>query len=123
VIALVDKRRLSPWLAAAEFCLPVLCGMDIGYTGHYVVISGFDSEEQEFIIHDPSSSAPSLRVAAAILDQARRSFGTDEDLLLVSCPLGYHQQHHHHQQHPQHHPQQHQLHQPQHQPQQQQPSA
>lgn len=34
VLVLLDKRRLDPWLAAADACLPyALCGMDMGYAG------------------------------------------------------------------------------------------
>ncbi len=40
LVVLADKRRLSPWLAAADLCLPSLCGMDIGYLGHYILIVG-----------------------------------------------------------------------------------
>lgn len=37
VLVLVDKRRLDPWLMAADLCLPSLCG-DLGYTGHYILL-------------------------------------------------------------------------------------
>ncbi|KXZ46980.1 hypothetical protein GPECTOR_39g474 [Gonium pectorale] len=89
VIVLVDKRKLDPWLMAADLCLPALCGMDLGYTGHYVLLVGFDGEAQEFVVRDPAAMVPDLRVSAAALDAARRSFGTDEDILVVRgpCPM------------------------------------
>lgn len=53
-----------------------------GYTGHYVVVIGY--ENGEYIVRDPASTAPeSVRVTPAVLEQARKCFGTDEDLLLV----------------------------------------
>ncbi|CAM6092601.1 unnamed protein product [Calypogeia fissa] len=82
-IALVDKRRLShPWLD--DLCLGDCCGTDTGYTGHYVVICGYDLETDEFEIRDPASSSGSGRISLDALDAARKSFGTDEDILFVS---------------------------------------
>ncbi|XP_024545147.1 protein GUCD1 isoform X1 [Selaginella moellendorffii] len=85
-IALVDKHKLShPWL---EVCL--CCGLHSGYTGdvdfagHYVVICGYDLETNEFEIKDPSSSSCSDKLPLEALDEARKSFGTDEDILLIS---------------------------------------
>ncbi|KAG0582423.1 hypothetical protein M758_3G057800 [Ceratodon purpureus] len=81
-IALVDKRKLShPWLD--ELCLADCCGLNTGYTGHYVVICGYDMDADEFEIRDPASSSTSGRISLDALDEARKSFGTDEDILLV----------------------------------------
>ncbi|GIL62564.1 hypothetical protein Vafri_16759, partial [Volvox africanus] len=84
IIVLVDKRKLDPWLAAADMCLPALCGMELGYTGHYVLLVGYEAVSQEYVVRDPAAERPDLRVSAAALDTARRSFGTDEDILVVS---------------------------------------
>lgn len=84
VIALVDKRKLDPFTDAC-MGLPTLCGIDAGYTGHYIVIVGFDSARQQFIVRDPAAMVSELRVGATALDQARRSFGTDEDLIIIPC--------------------------------------
>nr|XP_024361451.1 protein GUCD1-like [Physcomitrium patens] len=79
-IILVDKRKLShPWLD--EICLADCCGLNTGYTGHYVVICGYDMDSDEFEIQDPASG--SGRISLDALDEARRAFGTDEDILLV----------------------------------------
>ncbi|KAG2449447.1 hypothetical protein HYH02_005594 [Chlamydomonas schloesseri] len=102
IIVLVDKRKLDPWLGAGEpgssggmggmsmsMCLPaVLCGMELGYAGHYVLLVGFDAATQEYTIRDPAAQVHTLRVTAAALDAARRSFGTDEDILVVSTAAG-----------------------------------
>lgn len=82
-IALVDKRKLShPW--SKDVCMSECCGMNPGYTGHYVVICGFDNETNEFEIRDPAISCEGSRVAFEVLEEARKTFGTDEDLLLIS---------------------------------------
>eukprot|EP00240_Pyramimonas_obovata_P006933 CAMPEP_0118924732 /NCGR_PEP_ID=MMETSP1169-20130426/2730_1 /TAXON_ID=36882 /ORGANISM="Pyramimonas obovata, Strain CCMP722" /LENGTH=161 /DNA_ID=CAMNT_0006865863 /DNA_START=857 /DNA_END=1342 /DNA_ORIENTATION=- len=79
VIALVDKRKLSP-----PQCLPQCCGFGSGYTGHYVVVCGYDAARHEFVLRDPASSSATLVVSASGFESARKSFGTDEDILLVS---------------------------------------
>jgi len=85
LVVLVDKRKLNhPWQAATEGCLPNFCGLGSGYTGHYVVLCGYDGERREFVVRDPASSTATLLVSEAGLDEARMSFGTDEDLLLIS---------------------------------------
>jgi hypothetical protein len=54
-----------------------------GYTGHYIVICGYDPLAGEFLCRDPASHRRDLVISAEALDAARLSFGTDEDLLLV----------------------------------------
>lgn len=84
-IALVDKRKLNVWFHASQLFGPQLCSVTSGYTGHYVVICGFDAQRQAFLIQDPARSMPSgMWVAADVLESARKSFGTDEDLLVIS---------------------------------------
>ncbi|KAM0871647.1 hypothetical protein ACQ4PT_039240 [Festuca glaucescens] len=57
---------------------------DSDYMGHYVVICGYDADACEFEIRDPASSRKREMVPMKSLDEARKSFGTDEDILLVS---------------------------------------
>eukprot|EP00798_Chlamydomonas_sp_ICE-L_P012546 gene12546-15764_t len=74
VIMLLDRRHLDPGLCNEGGMLPNLCALEpVGYMGHYVLLVGFDSETMQ-------------RIGIAALDLARRSFGTDEDLLVVSSP-------------------------------------
>ena len=65
-----------------------------GYTGHYVVVCGYDERTDCFCVRDPAvppsknalrtlSDDPNCAVPASALETARRAFGTDEDLLLV----------------------------------------
>ena len=61
-----------------------------GYTGHYVVVCGYDESSDCFVVRDPAvppldanDASQKSFVAASALETARRAFGTDEDLLLV----------------------------------------
>uniref|UniRef100_A0A2N9JAZ2 Guanylyl cyclase n=1 Tax=Fagus sylvatica TaxID=28930 RepID=A0A2N9JAZ2_FAGSY len=82
-IALVDQYKLSqPWpenLSVSDFF-----GSNSSYTGHYIVICGYDSDADEFEIRDPASCRKHERVSSKCLEEARKCFGTDEDLLLIS---------------------------------------
>ncbi|WMV19784.1 hypothetical protein MTR67_013169 [Solanum verrucosum] len=115
-ITLVDQYKLShSWL---DVCASDLCIDTPNYTGHYIVICGYDTDADEFEIRDPASSRslacevgslPTAylglelgaknkaleiwdgvidrwkygRVTSKCLEKARKSFGTDEDLLLI----------------------------------------
>uniref|UniRef100_A0A5B7AKW4 Guanylyl cyclase 1 n=1 Tax=Davidia involucrata TaxID=16924 RepID=A0A5B7AKW4_DAVIN len=82
-IALVDQYKLSrSWLE--DVCVTDFYSGSSGYTGHYVVICGYDALTDEFEIRDPASSRKHERVTSKCLEEARKSFGTDEDLLLIS---------------------------------------
>lgn len=75
----------SSCLLSRDLCLPALCGMlDTCYMGHYVVVIGFDAAKQDYVIRDPSAGEEALHVGAASFHAARRAFGTDEDLLVIS---------------------------------------
>ncbi|PSS32564.1 hypothetical protein CEY00_Acc02864 [Actinidia chinensis var. chinensis] len=82
-IALVDQYKLSQsWLEDA--CASGFYSGSSGYTGHYVVICGYDTVTDEFEIRDPASSWKHEKVTLKRLEDARKSFGTDEDFLLIS---------------------------------------
>lgn len=82
-IALVDQYKLShSWME--DVIVPGFYGNDSGYTGHYIVICGYDADSDEFEIRDPASSRKHEKVTSKCLEEARKSFGTDEDLLLIS---------------------------------------
>ncbi|CAN0837760.1 Guanylyl cyclase 1 [Linum grandiflorum] len=87
VIALVNQYKLSrTWLEDA--ILSSLENSDPEYVGHYIVICGYDSGSDEFEIRDPASSRKHERISSKCLEEARKSFGTDEDLLLISLENG-----------------------------------
>ncbi|KAK3138606.1 hypothetical protein QOZ80_5AG0371020 [Eleusine coracana subsp. coracana] len=82
-IALVDKTKLnSSWMNDIHDVQHL--NEESEYMGHYVVICGYDADSCEFEIRDPASSRKRERVTMKSLDEARKSFGTDEDILLVS---------------------------------------
>lgn len=54
-----------------------------GYTGHYVVVCGYDFNNDFFEIRDPAVGEKNLFISSADLEKARKEFGTDEDMLLV----------------------------------------
>uniref|UniRef100_A0A1D1ZJF3 Uncharacterized protein C22orf13 n=1 Tax=Anthurium amnicola TaxID=1678845 RepID=A0A1D1ZJF3_9ARAE len=80
-IALVDKYKLNySWLkdgSVSEFF-----DGSSKYIGHFVVICGYDADKEEFDIRDPACPRKYERVTLACLEEARKSFGTDEDILL-----------------------------------------
>ncbi|XP_074350692.1 guanylyl cyclase 1-like isoform X3 [Apium graveolens] len=78
---LLSQSSLKNWFSTFNNDNPA-------YTGHYVVICGYDAAKDEFEIRDPASSRIMCRkherITSKCLEEARKSFGTDEDLLLVS---------------------------------------
>ena len=54
--------------------------------GHYIVVCGYDSETDRFMVQDPASSAQLDSIPTSKLEAARHAYGTDEDLLLVTVP-------------------------------------
>lgn len=92
----LDKSELGRLMLARRVVLIVL--VDITkihtskytaksrYTGHYLVIVGYDSVTKEFSYLDPAQS-PSVRtIGADHLDLARCCDGTDEDLIIIQIP-------------------------------------
>ncbi|XP_062001453.1 guanylyl cyclase 1 isoform X2 [Rosa rugosa] len=82
-IVLVDQYKLSPSSQDNVF-ISDRCGSNSDYTGHYVIICGYDTATDEFEIRDPACSRKHEKVSSTCLEAARKSFGTDEDLLLIS---------------------------------------
>ncbi|XP_019439422.1 PREDICTED: protein GUCD1 isoform X2 [Lupinus angustifolius] len=81
-IALVDHNKLSHVWQEDDH-VPGVFSNNPGYTGHYVLICGYDAEADMFEIRDPASSKKHNRVSSKSLEEARKAFGTDEDLLLI----------------------------------------
>ena len=75
-MALVDRRGLSPRETKSE-----------GFEGHYVVVEDANVDAKTFTLIDPAGDARTKGrkiVTWSCFDDARRAFGTDEDLLFVS---------------------------------------
>ncbi|KAG9453215.1 hypothetical protein H6P81_006119 [Aristolochia fimbriata] len=83
-VALVDKHKLSCRSWAEDIYFSEFIGGSPEYTGHFVVICGYDADRKEFEIRDPASPRKCERVSMLCLEEARKSFGTDEDILLIS---------------------------------------
>ncbi|GAB4815157.1 hypothetical protein N2152v2_002203 [Parachlorella kessleri] len=93
VIALVDKRKLSrpAVLQSGPILLPLgpvppPSPPRSTYIGHFVLLSGYDARRGCFRVLDPASGQQEVHVPAYRVEDARKSFGTDEDLLIVSVP-------------------------------------
>lgn len=53
------------------------------------MLCGYSSDSDHFILRDPDPRTAYLglcSVKASVLDRARKAFGTDEDLLIVTLP-------------------------------------
>ncbi|CAH1445364.1 unnamed protein product [Lactuca virosa] len=83
VIALVDQFILSQSWIEDFYISDFYIGTSGGYTGHYIVICGYDAVTDEFEIRDPAISRSRGTISSRCLEKARKSFGTDEDILLI----------------------------------------
>lgn len=87
-ITLVDQHKLSrSWMK--DVFVTDFSDSNSNYTGHYVVICGFDSSTGEFEIRDPASTWKHVKISSDCLEEARKTFGTDEDLLVISLEKRY----------------------------------
>jgi hypothetical protein len=87
VMALVDRRYLyrPPPNSVSGFiegCFSSL-GIQGGYVGHYVLLTGFDASRDGYYIKDPAKPSEELFVHSEHLHAARRAHGTDEDLIII----------------------------------------
>ena len=90
-MALVDRRYLyrprgTSVLGLAEMAETCFSQCFSGYVGHYVLITGYDAAAGGYFVSDPAKPSGRAFVHARDLDTARRSHGTDEDLIVI--PLG-----------------------------------
>ncbi|CAI0443455.1 unnamed protein product [Linum tenue] len=81
-LADISSTTSRTWLEDA--ILSSLDDSNREYVGHYIVICGYDADSDEFEIRDPASSRKNEKISSKCLEEARKSFGTDEDLLVVS---------------------------------------
>ena len=87
VMALVDRRYLyrpppNSVSGFIEACFSSL-GIQGGYVGHYVLLTGFDASRDGYYIKDPAKPSEELFVHSEHLHAARRAHGTDEDLIII----------------------------------------
>lgn len=77
-IALLDLRHVR--CTDCHRRRPFFC---FTYLGHFVVLCDYDPKTDLFMYRDPGSSASACFMRSADLEQARRSLGTDEDLICI----------------------------------------
>mmetsp|Transcript_10759 Transcript_10759/g.20311 ORF Transcript_10759/g.20311 Transcript_10759/m.20311 type:complete len:123 (+) Transcript_10759:583-951(+) len=77
VLILVDKHRLS-----IPLCCPML-SHSTTYVGHYVLLVDYNYDKSSFSMKDPASYKSTVEVKDSTLEEARKSFGTDEDVIIV----------------------------------------
>mmetsp|Transcript_82297 Transcript_82297/g.160583 ORF Transcript_82297/g.160583 Transcript_82297/m.160583 type:complete len:420 (-) Transcript_82297:206-1465(-) len=56
------------------------------YTGHYVVVCGYDPNSRQYTYLDPAQAPALFAIDADDLDSARTSVGTDEDVIVIEVP-------------------------------------
>eukprot|EP01026_Neomeris_dumetosa_P032492 TRINITY_DN25800_c0_g1_i5.p2 TRINITY_DN25800_c0_g1~~TRINITY_DN25800_c0_g1_i5.p2 ORF type:complete len:268 (-),score=34.21 TRINITY_DN25800_c0_g1_i5:187-990(-) len=92
IILLVDLRKISTWLGAADACFMSSCCManGMGYQGHYIILCGYDQQRSQFLLMDPGGRNGIQRQSKEAIEEARKSYGTDEDLLLINLESRQH---------------------------------
>nr|XP_039268083.1 protein GUCD1-like isoform X1 [Styela clava] len=60
--------------------------MSSDYWGHFVVIVGYDLNRKIFFLNDPSPDGKHVQCTFETLERARKSYGTDEDILFLYSP-------------------------------------
>jgi hypothetical protein len=55
-------------------------------TGHYIFVYKYEEKTKQFYYNDPNKRKGACRMTESVFEKCRKSFGTDEDLLLI-----YHQ--------------------------------
>lgn len=59
---------------------------DDSYRGHFIVLIGYDDERQLVYYRNPSATLSVSYASYASFEAARKSFGTDEDILFIYPP-------------------------------------
>ena len=86
IIALIDWSYLNCKWCARQRCFPdVSC---LGrcanvYQGHFIVVCGFNRKEKLIYYKNPSFGIELCCCSVRNFDQARKSYGTDEDFLFI----------------------------------------
>lgn len=95
VIVLVDKRLMRCRLCCAH---PSSQSMDAhpgsrgaryssNFLGHYVVLYAYDAKNRIFLMKDPAASRRTCAISSEALEEARKAFGTDQDIIYIGDVL------------------------------------
>ncbi|KAJ1541915.1 hypothetical protein HK096_009801, partial [Nowakowskiella sp. JEL0078] len=80
-------RRMSTTFKLSKPATPpVNTSAATNYVGHYVVLVGYDSAEDQFLYRDPGTDAEVCVIKALDLEKARCAGGTDHDCIVVRVP-------------------------------------
>ncbi|XP_059478404.1 protein GUCD1 [Neocloeon triangulifer] len=71
--------KINKLTSELRACLP----WPSSYSGHYIVLCGFDLPRQLVFYHNPSYSERVCAIHFTNLDEARFGYGTDEDAILI----------------------------------------
>lgn len=91
VILLVNQRKLYVFTSLL-YCMNIDLGLGdvFGYQGHYILLTGYDETKKRFLVNDPAKTYQ-YWISEYALEEAHRSYGTDEDALIVFSD--HHQSH------------------------------
>jgi len=53
------------------------------YRGHYIVICGYNPKEDIYIFKNPSADCSFCYIPSSLIEQSRKSFGTQQNIILV----------------------------------------
>jgi len=59
-------------------------GRNASYVGHYILIYGYSSRLDLFYAKDPAKDEDVSEIPSETMENARKVYGTDEDLVFVS---------------------------------------
>ncbi|XP_066249006.1 protein GUCD1 isoform X1 [Euwallacea similis] len=74
-----DKCKSNKISNELRKCLP----WPTTYQGHYIVLCGYDIERQKIFYRNPSFADHVCQMSLSTLEEARKSYGTDEDLIFI----------------------------------------
>lgn len=91
VIVLVDKRLMRCRLCSSELLSKSADSRftsfgsrySSSFLGHYVVLYAYDVKNDLFLMKDPAASRKTCAISSVALDEARKAFGTDQDIIYV----------------------------------------
>ncbi|CAH1118419.1 unnamed protein product [Phaedon cochleariae] len=74
-----DICKLNKISSEFRKCIP----WPVTYQGHYIVLCGYDINSRKVFYRNPSFGDHVCTMSMTMFDQARKSYGTDEDIILI----------------------------------------
>ena len=85
VVALIDKRLLP---SGSTIVRMLTSHVNLGFIGHYIIVCGYNANNNTICVADPAAYEARVYVRLPDFEAARKAFGTDEDLLVISGKQG-----------------------------------